>query len=482
MQRDRRDSPARTVHELEELRRALDASAILAITDRDGIIRHVNDRFCAMAGYSRAELVGQTHRVVSSGHHDRAFFEDLWRTILGGSIWRGRIQNRRKDGTLYWVDTVITPMFGTSDAPESFLAVRHDVTELVRTSEALHESQHRFRAILDNAAVGIAVVDLEDHILEGSAALRRMLRCEHEELTQHPFTDFAVPEHPGLDRELFAELVAGHRDHYQIDRRYLRCDGTSFLGHTTVSLVRREDGSPDHVIGVIQDVTAARETERQLREQGALARLGEMSAIIAHEVRNPLAGIRGAVEIIGRSLGDSSHEREVVASIVRRIADLDDLLTQLLLFARPTTPRLVRTSLGSLLSRVREHVGPDALILEGDDVELLADPALLERAFSNLALNGVQATGGGPVRVVISRHADVCSVELHDPGNGIPPEHRERIFEPFFTTKSRGAGLGLAITKAAVEAHDGTIELVESVPGHTCFRVSLPLGPGVNAP
>ncbi len=465
--------------ELEQLRGALDASAIIAVTDERGVILHVNDRFCATSGYSRDELIGETHRIVNSGYHEPAFFEDLWRTIEAGGVWRGRIRNRRKDGQLYWVDTTIVPLFGGAPEPERFLAIRHDVTELVLAGEALLESDRRFRAILDNAAVGVAVVDLEGRILEASAALVRLLRCDEEGIAGRPFTDFSRPANEGLDQDLFRELGAGDRDRYELDRQYVRCDGTTFLGHTTVSLVRDHDGRPDHVIGVIQDVTEARANEQRLRERGALARLGEMSAIIAHEVRNPLAGIRGAVEILARSLPEDGRQPAVVESIVDRIRDLDELLTQVLLFARPRPPRPTRISLGSVLERVREHAGPAAVAIEGDDVELVADPALLERALTNLAINAVQATNGnGPVRVRVARGADHVSVDLVDAGPGIAAEHAARIFEPFFTTKSRGAGLGLATARASVEAHGGTLELVRSEPGETVMRVTLPLAPG----
>ncbi|MCA9604603.1 MAG: PAS domain S-box protein [Myxococcales bacterium] len=470
---------ARIARELDQLRRALDESAIVALTDDEGVILHVNDRFCAISGFSREELIGKTHRVVNSGYHDEAFFRDLWMRIAAGHVWRGRIQNRRKNGSTYWVDTTITPLFGNSGPPERYLAVRYDVTELVRTAEALFESERRLRGILDNAAVGVAVVGLDDRFVEASAALRRMLRCDEKTIENHPFTDFSQPSEEGLDRQLFHELVEGRRDHYQIDRRYVRCDGTTFLGHTTVSLVRDEEGRPDHVIGVIEDVTEIRANEQRLRERGALARLGEMSAIIAHEVRNPLAGIRGAVEIIGRSLPGNGPQHQAIESIVDRIKDLDELLTQVLLFARPRPPRPTRISLRSVLERVREHAGPAAVAIEGEDVELMADPSILERAFTNLAINAVQATGGsGPVRIVLVPSDDRAVVELVDAGPGIPDEHAERIFEPFFTTKSRGAGLGLAIARASVEAHGGTLELVRSTPGETCLRVVLPLAPG----
>jgi len=470
-------SDPRILRELEEYRLALDASAIVALTDRDGVILHVNQRFCDVTGYSADELIGGTHRMVSSGHHDPAFFEDLWETILAGQIWRGRIRNRHREGDHYWVDTTITPLLGPDGEPHQFLAVRHDVTELVQTTQALSTSRGRLRAILDNAAVGIAVVDLDDRFVEVGAALLQMLRCTEGALEERIFTDFRHPddEQAAADRAMFEQLVAGERESYEIDRRYLRCDGTSFVGHTTVSLIRDAEGQPDSVIGVIQDVTEARELERRLREQRTLARMGEMSAILAHEIRNPLAGIRSAVEIVGREFEPDTPAAAAVTSVRERIASLDELLTQLLTFARPAEPRRRRVSIRSILERVRQHVGVDRLELVGDppDVVLRGDAGMLEGAFTNLAMNGVQASRGAPVRVSLAADDASVTIDFVDDGPGIPAAQAEQVFEPFFTTKSRGAGLGLAITRRAVEAHRGTVTVADAASG-ACMRVSLP--------
>lgn len=124
-----------------ELRRALEVAAILVTTDRHGVITDCNEKFVAISGYSREELIGSTHRIVNSGLHSKAFFQDLYRTIRSGKVWTGTLRNRRKDGSLYWVDTTIVPALSGREGPTSYTAIRFEVTEHVLALEALSEAR-----------------------------------------------------------------------------------------------------------------------------------------------------------------------------------------------------------------------------------------------------------------------------------------------------------------------------------------------------
>ena len=224
----------------------------------------------------------------------------------------------------------------------------------------------------------------------------------------------------------------------------------------------------------IEELTEAIATEGRLLRNESLAQLGALSAAVAHELRNPLAGISGALQVIARSLPADDRRRPIMEKVEDQVRRLNALVTDLLDFARPTSARLGPMRLDVVTRAVlelvqREH--PNVRMTATGSGEVLGDPNLVQQVLLNLVLNAVQAQeGGGEVRVLI----EPGTVRVSDAGPGIPAENMEKIFQPFFTTRTRGTGLGLAICRKAAAAMNGDLSLGAGPLSGACFVLSLP--------
>lgn len=350
--------------------------------------------------------------------------------------------------------------------------------------EALRLSDARWRAVIDAAVDGIIVIDERGTIEVFNRAAERMFGYgESEVVGRNVSVLMPEPDRSRHDGYIGHHLKTGERRIIGIGRSVtaMRRDGSHFPVHLSVG--ETEVDGRKQFTGILHDLSRRTELEEKLREATALARLGEMAAVIAHEVKNPLAAVRGAVQVIGSRLPSASSDAAIVKEIIARLDALNDLIQDLLVFARPPAPRPSAIDLERLLDSLitllkRDPANADVVVdVQGRVAPLAGDPNLLTIVFQNFLINSAQAMQGrGAITVTLAAADGWHRVRIADTGPGIPPEIRANLFRPFRTTKARGTGLGMATAKRLIELHGGRIDVVNPEGGGTAITVHLPSG------
>jgi PAS domain S-box-containing protein len=338
-----------------------------------------------------------------------------------------------------------------------------------------------FKRALDHAAI-VAITDVAGRITYVNDKFVEISGYSRDELIGQDHRIINSAYHPKeFMRGLWRTIAHGQVWHGEIRNRAK--NGGLYWVDTTIVPFVDAGGKPYQYIAIRADITQRKHAEEQLRQQAALARVGQMAAVVAHEVRNPLAGIKGAMQILMSRRTPEDRELPIMRDIVGRIDALSELINDLMVFARPREPRMGVIELRSLVQDAITMIRRDP-IAETIDVEIVggetsvtADGEMIRATILNLLMNAAQALGtrGGRIVVRLWRHTDLVSLAIEDDGPGIPAAIREQVLEPFFTTKARGGGLGLPISRRTAELHGGTLTLDDRPGGGTRVLVTLPI-------
>jgi PAS domain S-box-containing protein len=523
-----------TEDQLRKLSRVVEQSPnMIIITDAEGAIEYVNPRFTQITGYGPAEVIGGNPRCLKSNNTPAETFLELWATITSGQEWRGELRNRKKNGDLYWVHASISPIIGDNGVITHFLAAEEDITERKEMESTLLQ-RNRELILLNRASQALSSTLDFDQVLEIMLEeVRRLLNVvacsvwlidrETNQLVCRQVTD------------PLGEIVRGWRlepgqglagwvatrgesiivpDAWSDERHFKGIDaqtGLPLRSILTVPLRTKQD-----VIGVLQVVdqtinrfgdndlrlmeslagvaanaienahlfTELTKTQAQLIQRERLAALGQMSATIAHELRNPLMAIRMGVEYLLRNVAEDDPRQRGAQLMHANIDRIDRIVEDILFVARAPQPKLIPALLPPIIEAevarweltLAEKKISLHLDLDASAPSIMLDIHQMARALSNLIGNSVDILSpGGEIRLQLySREEDQVTISLADNGPGISPEHLPRVFDPFFTTKTRGTGLGLSIVKQIVEYHQGVIEVWSDMSVGTRFTILLP--------
>ncbi len=473
---------------------ALQASAnAVVITDPTGRIESINPAFTALTGYSEADVIGRSPRILKSGRQSTEFYRDLWETVSRGDVWRGELVNRRKDGELYHEDMTITPLRDSRGEISHFIAIKQDISKRRQADAALRESEERYRDLVDSLDDLVYSTDEQGLITFVSAACRRFGYSPEQLIGKHA----AEVVHPD-DREIALQRLSGQRpDEASAEVRVF--DAAGKVRYVRFAhRMKLVDGVFRGTTGLLVDVTARRETEEQLRAAQKMEAIGRLAGGVAHDFNNILSVILSYTELAVTDLRPEDPLHADLSQVIEAAHRAEGLTRQLLAFSRRQVLNPETLDLNDVVAALDKMLHR----LIGEDIELVvtttshldlvrADRGQLEQVLMNLVVNARDAMPeGGAIRIATSNVALDASrasalevtpgryVELlfSDNGCGMDPSVLARIFEPFFTTKGvgKGTGLGLSMVYGIIRQSDGAIEATSEPGRGTTFKIYLP--------
>jgi len=494
--------------ELQQQKNALDAHAIVTITDIKGTIIFVNKKFEEVSGYTRDELIGNNPRMLNSGTYESDFWKETYHTVSHGNVWNAAIKNKAKDGTYYWVDTTIIPFFNSNGKPESYIAIQTDITALKASKELIAKKEEMLQALLNSVTEGIYGVDKLGNCTFVNKSFLRILGYDNEddlvgkhihELIHNSHKDGT--HYPSIECKLTKAHSANEYIHTD-DEVFWKRDGTSIDVECWLHPML-QNGIVVGAVATFLDITDQnalkkehKVQEQQMLQQSRLAQMGEMIAMIAHQWRQPLGTI--AATSINMKLmlefesfdlttqegrdGLNDFLNEELDSINYLVQNLTTTIDDFRNFYKPDK-QAVRCSFKEVVTKALKIIRTS---IEVDNITLIEEQTneiMLEmydnemmQVILNILKNGQDNFKEKEIlNPKIKITSDRNSLNISDNGGGIPVAILDKIFDPYFSTKSEknGTGLGLYMSKQIIEEHHRGSLVVTNREDGVCFTIVL---------
>lgn len=357
---------------------------------------------------------------------------------------------------------------------KTHLVLKEKIAELSRTTEYLNN-------VLKNIAQGILFIDLEGYILTCNEAACKILNVCEQELLSRKYSLFFKDDFLGfslkdaLDFGLSQRLSYVTLDLKQQDKKEIE---------VSTSFVFEGPKEGRGMVILLRDITETQQLQLIANRNDRMKELGEMAASVAHEIRNPLGGIRGYATLLYRDLAESKNLQEMASYIIDGTKTLDRLVSNVLQYARPIQIQTKSIDLAMFMRKLTKFIQVDPAYPRNVDVQLHIseeplitpiDTDALRSALLNLFMNAFHAMEeGGTVMITLMKNNQYALITISDTGRGIEQQDLDQIFSPFFTTKKKGNGLGLSETQKIIQAHLGSIEVRSQKDRGTTFSISLP--------
>ncbi|MCU6709617.1 response regulator [Paenibacillus sp. J5C_2022] len=494
---------------------ALEASSIISITDDRGNILYVNELFCEISQYDKTELIGQPHSIVSAAFHPHELFQQMWRTIGEGRVWKGELKNKAKDGSVYWVNVTIVPFVNDAGIIYQHVAFGTDITARKENESKLHHTMENLNDIenaLDESSI-VAITDDKGVITYVNDKFCEISKYGREELLGKTHRVINSGYHPKtFFKTMWDTIRSGNVWRGEVKNRAK--DGSEYWMNTTIVPFLDEKGKPHHFISIRTDITdrvraeaALAERTKQLgraRDEAIKANMikSQFLANMSHELRTPLNAIIGYSEMLmedaaelsdpafAEDLAKIGHAGRHLLALINDILDISKIEAgKMEVFYEPC-------SLHSLVEDVEATIAPLALqngnklILHPIDGEIWTDITKMRQILLNLLSNANKFTKGGEVELKIEPEdrtgQDGYSFKVKDSGIGMTSEQLSKLFRPFFqgdsstTRQFGGTGLGLAISRSFCELLGGDIAVESEPEAGSLFTCWLPAKPRQN--
>ncbi|PCJ29888.1 MAG: hypothetical protein COA90_11035 [Gammaproteobacteria bacterium] len=486
-----------TSSQLAFQQRALDEHAIVSITDKKGKIIYTNDKFEFISQYSAEELLGSDHRILNSGTHSRAFFKTMWQTIASGKTWHGDIQNKAKDGSLYWVSSTIVPYLNDKGEPEQYIALRTDIT-------AVKQSNDQLNMTLRSTGDAVWEWNITTGSFNFSPMFETMLGYKSGDLETHVDTWVNSVHSDDLPygQKLLKAHLSGTTETFQIEVR-LKCkDGRWKWVLCRGAVISRSSttGRALKMMGLHTDISDRKEMEASLfleKESAEKANKAksEFLSAMSHELRTPLNAILGFAQLL-ESDEEAPLNEDQISSINYIISSGEHLLTLVndilelsaieagkkeLTLQSISLKEIINDSL-SLVTHLANDASVHIYLLSRADLSVTADYTKLKQIIINLVSNAIkynQHAGSVSITWESTSH-NTAKISIVDTGIGIPKQHREKLFSAFNRlgqegSDIEGSGIGLVVTKDLIELMNGTIGCDSIENEGSTFWVELPL-------
>jgi PAS domain S-box-containing protein len=464
----------------EWYRRIVDtASEGIWLVDVEARTDHVNRRMAEMLGYAVEELLGRSlYDFIDEA--DRADAEQHFAQLKHGIQEQLDVRLRRSDGSELWVLAGCSPLLNQRGEFSGALCLVTDVSERKQAERSLQESEQRYKSLFEKNPDAVFSLDLEGKFLSANPACEQISGYSVEEILRTSFGSFLVPEERERTLGRFHRGLQGERQNFETAITHR--DGRRIDLNVTAALIVVDDEVVG-VYGIVKDITERKRLEEELRQradalEAADRHKDEFLAMLAHELRNPLAPIRNSLELLRRRGADASTTERVREVVERQVRHMTRLVDDLLDVSRITRGKILlryeRLDLARLIrDTARDHLndleaGGPILVLELPEapVWVAGDPTRVGQILDNLIQNAVKFTDpDGQVTVQMAADPTAChaTVTVRDTGIGIEPEVLPHVFETFTQAdrtldRSRGGlGLGLALVKRLVEMHGGEV-------------------------